>query len=111
MDHDRGQQGGSLLVRGGRYLDVVAGDWREGDVRILDGRIVDVGPRLTPSPGVETFDATGRFVLPGLIDCHVHVTAVTADLMLLPELSPTYVAFGTVRILDGMLRRGFTTVR
>ena len=111
MDHDRGQQGGSLLVRGGRYLDVVAGEWRDGDIRILDGRIVDVGARLTPSPGVATFDATGRFVLPGLIDCHVHVTAVTADLTLLPELSPTYVSFGTARILDGMLRRGFTTVR
>ena len=100
-----------LLVSGGRYLDVVAGEWRDGDVRILDGRIVEVGPHLGPSPGVETLDASGRYVLPGLIDCHVHVTAVTADLTLLPELSPTYVAFGTARIMAGMLRRGFTTVR
>lgn len=104
-------RGESLLVRGGRYLDVVAGQWRDGDVRILDGRIVDVGPHQAASPGVATLDATGKFVLPGLIDCHVHVTAVTADLSLLPELSPTYVAFGTARILKGMLRRGFTTVR
>ena len=49
MDHDRAQQGGSLLVRGGRYLDVVAGEWRDGDVRILDGRIVEVGS----APGAE----------------------------------------------------------
>ena len=43
MDHDRAQQGGSLLVRGGRYLDVVAGEWRDGDIRILDGRVWGVG--------------------------------------------------------------------
>lgn len=100
-----------LLVSGGRYLDVVAGEWRDGDVRILDGRIVEVGPHLGSSPGVETLDASGHYVLPGLIDCHVHVTAVTADLTLLPELSPTYVALGTARIIAAMLRRGFTTVR
>jgi imidazolonepropionase-like amidohydrolase len=103
--------GEGLLVSGGRYLDVVAGEWRDGDVRIVDGRIVEIGPELGPSPGVETLDASGRYVLPGLIDCHVHVTAVTADLTLLPELSPTYVAFGTARIMAAMLRRGFTTVR
>src|SRR5689334_8812451 len=106
MDH-----GESVLVRGGRCLDLVDGGWRDADVRILDGRIVDVGPNLHPSPGVATFDATGKYVIPGLIDCHVHVTAVTADLALQQELSPTYVAFGTARILEGMLRRGFTTVR
>lgn len=60
---------------------------------------------------METLDASGRYVLPGLIDCHVRVTAVTADLTLLPELSPTYVAFGTARIMAATLRRGFTTVR
>ncbi len=101
----------SLLVRGGRCLDIVAGQWRDTDVRITAGRIADVAPDLTPNPGEPTFDATGAYVLPGLIDCHVHVTAVTADLSLLPELSPTYVAFGTARILEAMLRRGFTTVR
>jgi len=103
--------GGPALGSGGRYLDVVAGEWRDGDVRILDRRIVEVGPHLGPSPGVETLVASGCYVLPGLIDCHVHVTAVTADLTALPGLSPTHVAFGTARPMAAMLRRGFTTVR
>ena len=102
---------GDLLVRGGQYLDVVAGEWRTGDVRIRDGVITEIGAPLGSSPGADTLDATGCYVLPGLIDAHVHVTAVTADLTLLPELSPTYVALGTARILEGMLERGFTTVR
>ncbi|HEV7663765.1 MAG TPA: amidohydrolase family protein, partial [Chloroflexota bacterium] len=49
--------------------------------------------------------------LPGLIDCHVHVTAATADLSELAEWSPTYVAAHAQSILRGMLERGFTTVR
>ena len=47
----------------------------------------------------------------GLIDCHVHATAVTADLAALQEWSPTYVAFGPAKLMGEMLDRGFTTVR
>src|SRR2546423_10362671 len=50
-------------------------------------------------------------LLPGLIDAHVHVTAVTADLGRLAEWSPAYVTARSARVLAGMLRRGFTTVR
>ena len=98
-------QGENLLVRGGRCLDVVAEEWRRVDVRIQDGRIHEVGADLPADPGVRTLDVTGAYVLPGLIDCHVHVTAVTADLSVLPEVPPTYVAFGTAPILQAMLRR------
>ncbi len=50
-------------------------------------------------------------LLPGLIDAHVHVTAVTADLARLAEWPPAYVTARAARVLEGMLRRGFTTVR
>jgi imidazolonepropionase-like amidohydrolase len=49
--------------------------------------------------------------MPGLIDCHVHVTAATADLARVGEWSPYYVAARAAEIMGGMLRRGFTTVR
>ena len=39
-------------------------------------------------PDYPSLDATGKYVLPGLIDCHVHATAVTADLSALQEWSP-----------------------
>ncbi len=100
----------NLLVRGGQYLDVDVGQWRRGDIRIQDGTFVEVGGDLS-SHGEQLLDARGHFILPGLVDCHVHLTAVTANLTALPELSPTYVAFGTARIMERMLRRGFTTVR
>lgn len=99
-----------LLVRGGRYLDLASGEWRAADVRIRSGRIREVGPQLI-SDGEGRLDVDNQFVLPGLIDCHVHVTAVTANLAALPEMSPAYVALGAAKIMAGMLARGFTTVR
>jgi len=101
---------GNLLVSNARYLDVASGQWREGDLRIQDGLFVDAGIPL-PAQGEDRLDAAGKYVLPGLIDCHVHLTAVTADLSLLTELSPSYVAFGAARIMKAMLSRGFTSVR
>lgn len=53
----------------------------------------------------------GGFVIPGLIDCHVHATAYTANLGELPRQSPIYVAARAARLLKAMLKRGFTTVR
>jgi cytosine/adenosine deaminase-related metal-dependent hydrolase len=45
----------------------------EGDVLIRDGRIHALGKRLKPKPGARTVNAKGCFVLPGLIQSHVHL--------------------------------------
>ena len=44
-------------------------EWLDGDVAVADGRIAGVGRY----DGGERVDASGRFVVPGLIDAHVHV--------------------------------------
>jgi len=43
-----------------------------GDVRIRDGRIEAIGPALASRSGEREFDATGRLLLPGMIDDQVH---------------------------------------
>lgn len=101
----------SLLLRNGRLLDVVAGTYSEGDLLAVDGRIAEAGPGVTAPAGAEVRDLRGGFVLPGLIDAHVHVTAFTADLGSLGTTSPFYIGAHTARIMGGMLDRGFTTVR
>ncbi|MFE6612981.1 amidohydrolase family protein [Amycolatopsis sp. NPDC057786] len=101
---------GSLLLRNARLLDPVKGEYTEGDLRCADGRIVEIGDGLTASD-TRTEDLRGAFVLPGLIDAHVHVTASTADLGSLPASSPSYVAAHSARTMSRMLDRGFTTVR
>jgi imidazolonepropionase-like amidohydrolase len=101
---------GSLLLRNALLLDPTEGGYVEGDIRCADGRIVEVGTGLDV-PDVRTEDVRGAVVMPGLVDAHVHVTALTADLGSIPALSPTYVAAHSARIMGQMLDRGFTTVR
>ncbi|QCL77230.1 amidohydrolase family protein (plasmid) [Agrobacterium tumefaciens] len=73
--------------------------------------IVDLADGTVPELEARRIKVDGGFVIPGLIDAHVHVTAYTANLGELPKQSPMYVAAQSARILKGMLQRGFTTVR
>ena len=57
------------VIQGGQVFDGTGGGPSVADVVIEDGRIVEVGPASTAT----SVDATGPTVLPGLIDCHVHV--------------------------------------
>lgn len=100
-----------LLLRNGRVLDPAAGEYSEGDLLAVSGQIAEAGPGLIVPPGAEVRDLRGAFVLPGLIDAHVHVTAFTANLASMSVTSPYYIAAQAARIMSGMLDRGFTTVR
>lgn len=101
----------ALLLRSGKLLDVDSGEYTEGDLLCVDGRIAETGSGLTAPQGARTLDLAGAAVLPGLIDAHVHVTAATADLGTLPSWSPSYATAHSARIMGQMLDRGFTTVR
>lgn len=101
----------NLLIKNATYLDVIEGVYRKGDLRVSEGVISEIGESLTSDGAAQELDANQRFVLPGLIDCHVHVTAATADLGQLGEWSPNYAALNTAKIMGAMLDRGFTTVR
>src|ERR1700741_1526060 len=59
-----------LLVTGGTV--VTPGDTRRADVAIQGDAIVAIGAPGTLSAARETYDASGKHVLPGAIDGHVH---------------------------------------
>ncbi len=80
------------------------------DVKIQGGRIADIGSGLGHK-GDARIDANGRYMPPGLIDCHVHPFLADANLSRLSEVPPTLMSARASRILEGMLQRGFTTVR
>jgi dihydropyrimidinase len=63
-----------LVIRGGRV--VTAGSEYVADIGILDGEIVQIG--RTVEAGAREIDATGKLVMPGGIDMHVHLTPVEA---------------------------------
>ena len=100
------------LFRNANILDTERGDYlADGSVLVEGDRILEVGGANVQASEAQSFDLAGLTLLPGLIDAHVHVTAVTADLAQLAEWSPAYVTARAARVLAGMLQRGFTTVR
>jgi len=59
-----------LLLRNGKYVN--SNGVFEGDIAVEDGRIVQIGFNLN-FPAQKTIDVNGRYVLPGIIDAHVHL--------------------------------------
>jgi imidazolonepropionase-like amidohydrolase len=68
-------RGGAVAIRGGTVLTVTRGTISNGTVLIQNGRIAAVGTNVVIPAGAEIVDATGRFVSPGIIDCHSHIAA------------------------------------
>jgi imidazolonepropionase-like amidohydrolase len=93
-------------------LDGTNPERREGcHVLVEDARIKEVSDRPITSADAQTIDLAGRTLMPGLIDAHVHVIAVDAALARLAEQPLTLTSLQASRVMEGMLARGFTTVR
>jgi imidazolonepropionase-like amidohydrolase len=100
-----------LILDDARIVDPVSGELSdEVTITIADGRIAAIGSAGEGEAG-RRISLRGLVVLPGLIDCHVHVTACTADEASLRSMSPAYVTAWAAQSLYQMLMRGFTTVR
>lgn len=97
-----------LLVRGGHVFDPASGTAAVADVLIEGADVIDVGPGLD---GDTTVDAAGHLVVPGFIDCHVHVTLDDVDTMRLIESPFSLRFFQAAANLRTTLLAGVTTVR
>ena len=65
--------GGDILIKNGTVLTVTKGVIAKGDVLVMGGLIKQIGENISAPAGVRVVDATGRFVLPGIIDSHTHI--------------------------------------
>jgi len=63
----------NLLIKGGRVIDPSQKLDATLDVLVENGLVKEIGTGLTASAGTETIDAAGKYVVPGLIDMHVHL--------------------------------------
>jgi adenine deaminase len=70
IDAALGKSPADLVLKNVRYLDVFRCHWREGDIAVQDGVVVgvDAGYR-----GKREWDASGKTLVPGFIDAHVHL--------------------------------------
>ena len=60
------------LIRNATVLTVTRGTLPNTDVLLRNGKIAAIGKNLTASANARVIDATGKFVMPGIIDCHSH---------------------------------------
>lgn len=84
-------ENGTVVIEGDRIREVAS-----GAVRFDDCRVIDCG---------------GRYLMPGLIDCHAHACSPTFNLPVADHMPASLLAAHATRWLRGALHRGFTSVR
>ena len=62
-----------IAITNGKVMTITQGTLERGTVLVEDGRIVAVGEEVEIPEDAEVYDATGKVVMPGLIDAHCHV--------------------------------------
>jgi imidazolonepropionase-like amidohydrolase len=101
-------------IVGGTLIDGLGGDpIKSGVVVIENGRIIAAGAEANvaiPS-GAQRLDASGRTILPGFIDCHVHGTYRARDMRQHLLNTPTYNVLRSIDIFRETLACGITTAR
>lgn len=104
---------GNMIIRNGTVLTVTKGTLEATDILIKDGKINQIGKNLKAPAGYTEIDATGMYVMPGIIDAHSHAgidainegtSPVTAEVFTGDVINPLQV--GLYRALAG----GVTTI-
>jgi imidazolonepropionase-like amidohydrolase len=69
---DAARQQQDVVIRNATILTVSHGTLQNSDILIRGGKIAAVGQNLSAPNNARVVDATGKYVMPGIIDCHSH---------------------------------------
>ncbi len=64
---------GVTVIQNATLLTITHGTIEKGSILIRDGKIADISTNLKVPAGATVIDATGKYVMPGIIDCHSHI--------------------------------------
>jgi imidazolonepropionase-like amidohydrolase len=82
-----------------------------GDVVVENGFIREVAENCVSLPDATVIDCKGRYLMPGLIDCHFHAYSPSMNISVIEHMPLPLLAAHAAKVLEGTLTRGFTTVR
>jgi imidazolonepropionase-like amidohydrolase len=100
------------LFRNVQLLDPTRDRLLGGHEVLVEGETIrEVSERPLPVAGATVIDGGGRTLMPGLIDCHVHVCLSEVNIRNLEHVPLTLMTARAAVLMRGMIDRGFTTVR
>jgi imidazolonepropionase-like amidohydrolase len=73
------QPKGSVHIKNATVITITGGTLENTDVLVQNGLIARIGPNLATPRGVDVVDATGKFLLPGIIDAHSHLALASIN--------------------------------
>src|SRR5215813_11074973 len=102
----------SYLFRNVQLLDPTKDRLLGGFEVLVEGEVIrEVADRPIRAAGATVIDGGGRTLMPGLIDCHVHVYLSEVNIRNLENVPLTLMTARAASLMRGMIDRGFTTVR
>lgn len=101
-----------VLFKNFAMLEPAHGELRGGHQILIEGdRIKEVSEKPIKASKAAVLDCAGQTLMPGLIDCHVHVMHSEVNVRFLEAMPLTLLTARAAVRLNAMLDRGFTTVR
>src|SRR5829696_9176646 len=88
----RGDEPANLVIRGARVFSVFTREWLDGDLAIADGFVAGLGDY----DGTEVLELSGRYLVPGFIDAHMHLESTK---LLTDELARLVLPLGTTAVV------------
>src|SRR5262245_55924263 len=100
------------LFRNVKLLDPAHDELLGGHEVLVEGELVrEVSDRPLQAGNATVIDGGGRTLMPGLIDCHVHVFLSELNIRNLEHVPLTLMTARAAEAMRAMIDRGFTTVR
>jgi adenine deaminase len=88
----RGDEPADLVIRGGCVFSSFTREWLDTNVAVVDGTVAGLGDY----DGRETLDATGKYLVPGFVDAHLHLES---SKLLVDEFARLVLPLGTTAVV------------
>ena len=96
MDKIRDGAPDDWLISGATVITVTDGTLEDTDILVENGKIAEIGSDLSAPSGAQTFDASGMYVMPGIIDAHAHIAISSVN----EATAPVTAEVGVGDVLD-----------